>query len=78
MNGKQLGGTLRPNLRPTIVDFAQYRFEKIEDLIGPFKGQVKARTVSITYNSGKASITGAAQEGDFDSCEFEGEATLGN
>lgn len=78
MNGRQLGGALCPNLRPTIVDFAQYRFEKIEDLTGPFKGQLKAGAVSIKYNSGKASITGAAQEGDFDSCDFEGEATLGS
>ena len=67
IEGRVLGKTLdgkftHPLPIPALVDPAFYKFKKLSDLDGKFKGHVVGGELSITYNKGGATITGKASE----------------
>lgn len=76
VRGKTLVGLFdKPLPIPALVDPAHYKFAKISDLTGRFKGHVIGRKLSITYDKGGATITGEANEG-FRPVFFTGETRL--
>jgi hypothetical protein len=76
VEGKLLGGRSKVELPNLVIYPAEYLFrDSIQDLNGRFEGSIEGDKVSIRYISGKATITGTANEGGH-SLNFTGEANL--